>query len=49
MFGPFTARVAEALAEAGRDLPAVGVLGREASLLPFGLRREFAHTEDMVI
>ena len=49
MFGPFTARVAEALAEAGHDLDAVEVLGRSASLLPFGLRREFAHTESMVI
>lgn len=49
MFGPFTARVAEALADAGRDLDAVEVLGRAASLAPFRIGRDFAGHEAMVI
>jgi len=49
MFGPFTARVAEALAEAGRDLPSVSVLGRQASLAPFAIGRTFDGHEAMVI
>lgn len=49
MFGPFTARVAEALAEAGRDVDAVEVLGREAALAPFRIGRDFHGHEAMVI
>jgi sarcosine oxidase, subunit beta len=49
MFGPFTARVAEALAEAGRDVAEVEVLGRRASLAAFGLDRRFEAHEQMVI
>ncbi len=49
MFGPFTAKVAEVLAEAGRDLPSVEVLGREAALAPFRIGRDFAAHEAMVI
>jgi glycine/D-amino acid oxidase-like deaminating enzyme len=48
MFGPFTARVAEALAEAGEDIPEVEVLGRRLSLAAFQPGREF-HAEDLVI
>lgn len=49
MFGPFTARVAGALAEAGGPLGAVEVLGERVSLDPFRLDREFADHEAMVI
>ena len=49
MFGPFTAEVASRLAEAGRDLPEIEVLGRSASLAPFSLRRTFGAHEAMVI
>lgn len=49
MFGPFTAAVALALAEAGRDVPEIRVLGRSASLQPFSLGRTFRHAESMVI
>jgi glycine/D-amino acid oxidase-like deaminating enzyme len=49
MFGPFCARVAEALADAGRDVPSVDVLGRRASLAPFAVGRNFDGHESMVI
>lgn len=49
MFGPFTAAVAVALAEAGRDLDSIQILGRQASLSPFSLSRSFQHAESMVI
>lgn len=49
MFGPFAARVGVALAEAGRDLPEIEVLGRTASLSPFSPRRRFGAREAMVI
>lgn len=48
MFGPFTARVAEALAEAGRFIDAVEVLGERAELAPFRIGRSWSH-EAMVI
>src|SRR5690606_34212322 len=40
MFGPFTARVAAALADAGHDLPAIGVDGEQISLGAFAIGRE---------
>lgn len=49
MFGPFSARVAEALCEAGQDLSSVEVLGQSASLLPFRIGREFHGHEALVI
>ena len=49
MFGPFTARVAQAMAEAGHNVPSVTVLGRSASLEPFALERGFDGHEAMVI
>jgi glycine/D-amino acid oxidase-like deaminating enzyme len=49
MFGPFTARVADALAEAGHDLDSISVLDGVASLRPFQLGRTFVHGEHMVI
>ena len=49
MFGPFTARVAEVLAEAGRDVETIEVLGRDVSLAPFRIAREYTGHEAMVI
>ena len=49
MFGPFTARVAQAMAEAGQSVSSVTVLGRSASLDPFALERGFDGHEAMVI
>jgi glycine/D-amino acid oxidase-like deaminating enzyme len=49
MFGPFSARVIEALAEAGRSLPSVEVLGRQADLAAFRIGRSFHHAEALVI
>ncbi len=49
MFGPFTAKVAAVLAEAGRDLPTITVLDREVSLAPFRLDRPLRHAETMII
>ncbi len=49
MFGPFAAEVGLRLAEAGRDLPEVEVLGRKASLAPFALGRVFGEREALVI
>lgn len=49
MFGPFTARVVEALASAGQDVDAVEVLGERASLDPFRIGRVFQKGEAMVI
>lgn len=49
MFGPFTALVAEALAEAGRNLDTVPTLGRNCPLKAFALGRPFLMGEHMVI
>ena len=49
MFGPFSSLVGCQLAEAGHDLAQIEVLGRSASLEPFGIRRAFGHGEAMVI
>jgi sarcosine oxidase, subunit beta len=49
MFGPFTARVAECLAEAGGEVDSVEVLGRDVPISAFALRREFGAYEEMVI
>ncbi len=49
MFGPFTARVARALVEAGRDIPSVEVLGEEATLAAFRIGRPYEAREQMVI
>ena len=49
MFGPFTARVAEVLAEAGEDVPSVEVLGEPALLEAFRVDRAFGHAERMVL
>lgn len=48
MFGPFSARVAEALAEHG-PIDAIEVLGRRVSLRPFAVDRTFVASETMVI
>lgn len=49
MFGPFTARVAGALAEAGRDLDAITLDSQRVSLDAFRIGREFHESERMVI
>ena len=49
MFGPFSARVIEALAEAGGALASVEVLGQQADLGAFRIGRSFAHAEALVI
>lgn len=49
MFGPFTARVAAALAEAGADVPFVDVDSGRVDLAAFRIGRSFSHSEDMVI
>lgn len=49
MFGPFTALVAESLAEAGHDVPTVRALGFDCDLAPFTLGRTPSHGEHMVI
>lgn len=49
MFGPFAAELALAMAEAGRDLSEIEVLGRKVSLAPFSLDRSYAHSEALVI
>lgn len=49
MFGPFAAEVGLRLAEAGRDLAEIEVLGRKASLAPFSLQRSFGEREALVI
>ncbi|MDP2307905.1 MAG: FAD-binding oxidoreductase [Pseudomonadota bacterium] len=49
MFGPFTAHVAAALAEAGHDVPAVDVLGHAAELAAFRIGRRYGHGEKLVI
>lgn len=49
MFGPFTARVARELAEAGRDLPAIELDGARLPLAAFRIGRSFDRHEAMVI
>ncbi|MDP2312026.1 MAG: FAD-binding oxidoreductase [Pseudomonadota bacterium] len=49
MFGPFTARVAEALAEAGRDVATIDLLGHAAELETFRIGRRYGHGEKLVI
>lgn len=49
MFGPFTALVGAALADAGHDLASIEVLGTPVALDPFRIGRAFHHAEAMVI
>ena len=49
MMGPFTARVALALAEAGADIPQVDLDGTPVDMAPFAIGRAFDPTETMVI
>lgn len=49
MMGPFTARVALALAEAGADVPSIRLDGAEVDTTCFALDRAFDHSETMVI
>jgi sarcosine oxidase subunit beta len=49
MFGPFTALIGEALAEAGQDVATVRALGIDCPLGAFRIGREFHHGEHMVI
>lgn len=49
MMGPFTARVAEALVQAGHDLPEVDLGGVTVPLDAFALERSFDAREQMVI
>jgi sarcosine oxidase subunit beta len=49
MFGPFTALIAEALAEGGASVRSVRALGVDCTLDPFRLDRAFVHGEHMVI
>ena len=49
MFGPFTALIAEALAEAGRDVASVRALDIDCPTGAFRIGRELHHGEHMVI
>jgi glycine/D-amino acid oxidase-like deaminating enzyme len=49
MFGPFTARVARTLAEAGRDVPEVDLDGERVALEAFAIGRSWGAGEGMVI
>lgn len=49
MFGPFTARVARTLADAGRDVAAVDLDGETVDLAAFQIGRELGDAEAMVI
>ncbi len=49
MFGPFTALVATALAEAGRDVDHVTALGEPVPVGAFRVDREIGHAETLVI
>lgn len=49
MFGPFTARVARELAEAGHDLDAITLDGHRVELGAFRIGREYDRHEAMVI
>lgn len=49
MFGPFTARVARDLAEAGRDLDSIVIDDDTIGLAAFRIGRAFGHAEAMVI
>ncbi len=49
MFGPFTALVGAALAEAGARVDQVDVLGTQASIHAFRIGRPYEHHEAMVI
>jgi glycine/D-amino acid oxidase-like deaminating enzyme len=49
MLGPFTARVARALAEAGRDVASLALPQGEVDLGAFALDRGFHAAETMVI
>ena len=49
MFGPFTARLVTALAEAGRRLEQIELLGQAAEVGAFHIGRDFENAEHMVI
>lgn len=49
MFGPFSALVADKLADAGRDLGEIEVLGATVPLDSFRIGRGYAHAEKLVI
>ena len=49
MFGPFTARVARALVDAGRNVPRVEIDGEPVCLDAFRIGRDFHEAEVMVI
>ncbi len=49
MFGPYTALVGAALAEAGAPIPTVDVAGETVSTAAFSIDRPFHHAESMVI
>lgn len=49
MFGPFTATLARALAEAGRDLPEIRLDGDVVSLDAFRIGRQYTAQEELVI
>lgn len=49
MFGPFTALVAAALAEAGKDVSHVSVFDQPVSLDTFRIGRQYRHAERLVI
>jgi glycine/D-amino acid oxidase-like deaminating enzyme len=49
MMGPFTARVADALAEAGHDLDTITLDGATIPLDSFRIGRDYVHHEAMVI
>jgi glycine/D-amino acid oxidase-like deaminating enzyme len=49
MFGPFSAAIATALAEAGHSLDAIEISTGRADLSAFQINRDFNNHEQMVI
>lgn len=49
MFGPFTARIARELAEAGRDVATIDIDGHSIDVSAFRIGRTYSHAEQMVI
>ena len=49
MFGPFSSYAGLQLAEAGKDLLDLDILGEKISMSSFSAQRKFKHAEDMVI
>ena len=49
MFGPFSSYVGLQLAESGKNLEQIDIMGEKVSMHAFSLDRQFKHSEHMVI